>query len=71
MRATIALASAAALLGACATGTGVSRYGAEMERLEQECRARGGVLVPGPRVSSSNPAANYSCQRYGGASRIN
>ena len=71
MRATIAFASAAALLSACASAPGGTRYGAEMERLEQECRARGGVLVPGPRVSSSNPAANYTCQRYGGASRIN
>lgn len=70
MRAMIVFGAAAVLLGACATAPGGTRYGAELARLEQDCRARGGVLVPGLRDSSSNPAANFTCQRHGGASRL-
>ena len=60
----IVIVAPALLLGACAstTGTGLS-YGEEYERLVAECQAGGGILVPITRSLSSNPAADYACER--------
>jgi hypothetical protein len=65
----LALAALALLtLTACA-GAANSRYAAEVDRLEGECRARGGILtpIPGSLERSGNPGANYACTIHGGS----
>ena len=56
-------------LAACATASGPShsRYAAEVDRLEADCRARNGILMPIPGAHSGNAGANYSCNINGGS----
>ncbi len=61
---------AAAGLSACASGPpGENSYTAQMDRLEADCRARGGILTP-TGATSGRPQRDYACQITGGASRI-
>jgi hypothetical protein len=59
---------AALALCACAN-TGPSRYQAEVDRLEAECKARDGILMPIPGAVSGNAGANYTCNIVGGPAR--
>lgn len=59
---------AAATLAACASTTGHSGK-SEYERLEKECRERGGILTPIPGAHNANEAANYACEIRGPAPR--
>ena len=56
---------AALALTACA-GAGHNRYGEERDRLEAECRARGGTFMPIPRAHTGNPGADHVCDLHGG-----
>ena len=68
-----ALSSAAlaglVLLAGCASTGGTSRYQAELDRLDADCRARDGILQP-TGSQSANPARDYVCRITGGASRL-
>ena len=66
MRPLILALSAAALLVGCATPPGpLSRSAMELDRLYQDCAARGGVLVPsGERPRSGDPALENVCRTH-------
>lgn len=67
----LTLASALLLLAVagCATGTGVDRYSAELQRLTEDCSARGGILAPTGQ-QSGRPNNDYVCRITGGASLL-
>ena len=70
----LAAAAAAALFGlsACATtGEPNPSYGEELQRLADDCHARGGILRPTSTAMGPNAAADYACSITGGASRLN
>ena len=72
MKSTIrsALVSAGlAMLTACTSTGGPSRYQAELDRLDADCRARDGILQP-TGSQSAQPARDYVCRITGGASRL-
>ena len=58
------------LIAACASTDGVNRYQADMDRLDAQCRERGGILQP-TGSQSGEPARDYACHITGGASRLN
>lgn len=68
---TLLLTIAAALsLSACASNTNErSLSQAEMDRLQRECTARGGILVPTGRITGREPLDNI-CRIQGPATRI-
>jgi hypothetical protein len=41
------------------------RHGNDFDRLERECRDRGGMLVPIPGATSTEDSANYACEFRG------
>jgi hypothetical protein len=64
-------AALAAALAACAsTGASHPTYGEQMRTLSEECRARGGILVPLPGPQTGRAEADHACQISGGATRI-
>lgn len=64
-----ALVLTAALAG-CATGAPVETTSARLDRLEQTCRERGGVLVPSGAALTGRPELDNYCRIVGGASRL-
>lgn len=58
------------LLSACATGRDLPTYKQEMDKLDAECVARGGILSPSGN-QTGRPQTDYVCKITGGASRIN
>ena len=60
-----------ALLGlaACASQPGRNSYAAELDRLEADCRERGGILlpIPGAQARTGNPGAAFTCNLPGGS----
>ena len=58
-----------ATLAACTITGGPSRYQAELDRLDADCRARDGILQP-TGSQSAQPARDYVCRITGGASRL-
>jgi hypothetical protein len=56
-------------LSACATGRDLPTYKQEMDKLDAECVARGGILTPSGR-QTGRPQTDYVCKISGGASRI-
>ncbi|AYG94441.1 hypothetical protein D8I30_04010 [Brevundimonas naejangsanensis] len=72
MRAPLAVIIAfAAPLGltACATGRTPPTYQQELDQLQAECTARGGILAPTGH-ETGRPQTEFVCKITGGASRI-
>ena len=63
MRAIVSALLAAAAVSACATRPGPSMSASEIQRLDADCRARGGMLVPSGRWNP-NPALTYLCRTH-------
>lgn len=53
----------------CAPTTGVDRYASELQRLSDDCAARGGILSPTGQ-QSGRPQTDNVCRITGGASRL-
>lgn len=71
MKTPLRLAALAALLSlaACATeGAGSGPYAAAFERLSEDCRQRGGILVPISSAMNGEPERDYVCRIAGGPS---
>lgn len=70
---TLGLLALTACLTACATGLMApavpGSYRAEMDRLEAECTARGGILIASGR-QSGQPALDNPCKINGPATRL-
>jgi len=56
-------------LSACASTPGPSRYEEELQRLADDCQARGGILSPTGQ-QSGRPQNDNVCRISGGASRL-
>lgn len=56
-------------LAACASGRPLPTYQQEMDKLDAECRDRGGIISPTGR-QTGRPQTDYVCKITGGASRI-
>lgn len=71
MRAIVILAALAVplALGACATGRTVPTYQQDLDKLESECTARGGILTPSG-ATTGRAQTDYLCKITGGATRI-
>ena len=54
-----------ATLAGCASPGGPSTSTAEMARLEEACKARGGMLIPSGRRFTGQPALDYPCRIHG------
>ena len=67
MRHAILTAAVALGLSACAGGAPVETSAEELQRLSDECRARGGILVPSGRPREGRPAVDNFCQIRGGS----
>ncbi|MGZ9114403.1 MAG: hypothetical protein ACXW3K_07245 [Brevundimonas sp.] len=67
----LTLAPALLLLVAagCAPTTGVDRYSSELQRLTEDCSARGGILSPTGQ-QTGRPQTDNVCKITGGASRL-
>lgn len=65
----LTFAAFAVSLSACASAPSENSYGAELQQLSADCRARGGILVPTGQLSA-RPQADNACQITGGATRI-
>lgn len=59
-----------AMLAACASTGGPSRYQAELDRLDADCRARDGILQP-TGSQTAQPARDYVCRLTSGGGRLN
>lgn len=66
----IMLIASALALSACAGGAPFESSADELARLSDECRARGGILVPSGRPLEGRPAIDNVCQIRGGATRL-
>ena len=73
MRAPLALAAFVAplalTLGGCATGQPLSAYQKDLDKLEADCTARGGILTPSG-AATGRAQIDYLCKITGGATRI-
>jgi len=71
MRAALVLAAFVAplALGACATGAGTSTYQTDLDKLEADCKARDGILMP-TGATTGRPQTDNVCRINGGATRI-
>jgi hypothetical protein len=69
MRTMIILATAAAVLAACASPQTANLGPSEYQQLYKECRDRGGELKPIPGAISANDRANYACEFRGASPR--
>jgi hypothetical protein len=56
-------------LSACASGRPLPTYQQEMDKLDAECRDRGGILSPTGN-QSGRPQTDYVCKITGGGTRI-
>ncbi|MBX9801533.1 MAG: hypothetical protein K2Y04_02075 [Caulobacteraceae bacterium] len=56
-------------LSACASTAGSSRYNDELQKLSDDCQARGGILSPSG-VQTGRPQTDNVCRITGGASRL-
>ena len=67
----LTLCSALLVLAAagCAPTTGGDRYSTELQRLSDDCAARGGILAPTGQ-QSGRPQTDNICKITGGASRL-
>ncbi len=66
MRIAMIVAAAGLTLAACASSTETANTGsAEYQKLEQDCKARGGELKPVGGVPAANDSANYACEFKG------
>ena len=67
----LTLAPALLLLAAagCAPTTGGDSYSAQLQRLTEDCSARGGILSPTGQ-QSGRPQTDNVCKITGGASRL-
>lgn len=61
--------SAPLALGSCATDRNLPSYKQEMDKLDADCVARGGILTPSG-MQTGRPQADYLCKITGAASRI-
>ncbi len=70
---TLGLLALTACLTACATGpmgpAAPGSYQSELDRLEAECTARGGILISSGRISGQ-AAIDHPCQINGPATRL-
>jgi hypothetical protein len=57
-------------LAACASDGGTSRYSEELRQLNEDCAARGGILVPSGGPTTGRPQTDNICKISGGASRL-
>lgn len=55
-------------LSACSTTPGTDRYGSELQRLANDCQARGGILTP-TGGQSGRPQNDNVCEIRGGTAR--
>jgi len=55
-------------LSACSTASGPNRYDTDLQKLTEECRARGGILAPTGGQSSS-PRTDNVCEIRGQPAR--
>lgn len=57
-------------LGACASGSHETRetYADALQKLTEDCRARGGILAPLPNATQVRPETDYACRVNGGPS---
>lgn len=53
----------------CATSTGVDNYSTDLQRLTEDCSARGGILSPTGQ-QTGRPQTDNVCKITGGASRL-
>ncbi len=56
-------------LGACATGKPMPTYQQELDKLEAECTARGGILTTSG-AATGRVQTDYLCKITGGPARI-
>ncbi len=68
MRKLILAALLPAALAACASDGRPSITAAEMDRLEEACKARGGMLIPSGRRYTGEVALDYPCRIHGATS---
>ncbi len=62
-------------LGACAStgaekATSSNGYAAELAKLQAQCDARKGMLVPSGRLSGAQPQLDYNCDIRTGGNRV-
>lgn len=57
------------MLGACATSQPASTYQQDLDKLEANCTARGGILTPSG-ATTGRAQTDYLCKITGGATRI-
>lgn len=71
LAAPLALSALSALgaLGACATDRPLPTYQQELDRLNADCIARGGILAP-TGAQTGRPQTDNVCKITGGATRI-
>lgn len=71
MRTALVLAALVAplALGACASGRPLPTYQQDLDRLEADCSARGGILAP-TGATTGRAQTDYLCKITGGASRL-
>ena len=58
-----------ASLSACAGGPTQDSYTSRTDRLAEDCRARGGILIP-TGGQTGRPETDYACKITGGATRL-
>lgn len=71
MRTALVLAALVAplALAACASGRPLPTYQQDLDRLEADCSARGGILAP-TGATTGRAQTDYLCKITGGASRL-
>ncbi|MGO4408776.1 MULTISPECIES: hypothetical protein [unclassified Brevundimonas] len=71
MRTALVLAALVAplALAACASGRPLPTYQQDLDRLEADCSARGGILAP-TGANTGRAQTDYLCKITGGASRL-
>jgi hypothetical protein len=69
MRTMFVATATALLLGACASSETLTSYSEDIDALQRDCQARGGMLQA-PRAGTLNAASDYPCVIRGGATRI-
>ena len=65
----VAVIVAPLALAACASGRPLPTYQQEMDKLDAECRERGGIISPTGR-QTGRPQTDYICKITGAATRI-
>ena len=65
MRSTLIFAALIVLGGCATTGSTEPTRPSELQKLQDECTARGGILQPIPGAHSTDDRANYACEIRG------